>query len=101
MATTLTHADVVRLGKLARIALTDREIDATVEQLSGIFALIETMQAVDTHDVEPLTTPLAALQPFPLRLRDDTVTQSDRREAFQEAAPSVDDGLYLVPKVIE
>ena len=101
MNTTITHADVVRIAKLARIALTDAEIVATADQLSGIFALIETLQAVDTRDVEPLTTPLAALRPFPLRLRDDAVTEADRRDAFQRPSPSVDGGLYLVPKVIE
>ena len=101
MTPTFTHADVVRIARLARIALTDAEIDATAVQLSGVFALIETLQAVDTRGVEPLTTPLAALHPFPLRLRDDVVTEDDRRDAFQQASPSVDGGLYLVPKVIE
>jgi len=99
--TTFTHADVTRIAKLARIALTDTETAATAEQLAGIFALIETMQAVDTEGIEPLTTPLAALGAFPLRFRDDAVTVGDRRDAFQQPAPSVENGLYLVPKVIE
>ena len=76
-------------------------MSATAEQLGRLFALIETMQAVDTTGVEPLTTPLAAVGAFPLRLRDDAVTDTDRRAAFQRPAPSVEDGLYLVPKVIE
>ncbi len=101
MPTSFTHADVTRIAKLARIALTDAETAATADQLAGIFALIETMQAVDTDGVEPLTTPLAALAAFPLRLREDAVTVDDRRDAFQRPAPSVEDGLYLVPKVIE
>lgn len=101
MATTFSRIDVTRIAKLARIALTDEETDATSDQLSRIFGLIETMQAVDTDGVEPLTTPLAALGAFPLRLRDDAVTEPDRRDAFQAPAPSVEGGLYLVPKVIE
>ena len=99
--TTFNHADVTRIAKLARIALTDAETAATVDQLAAVFALIETMQAVDTDGVEPLTTPLAALGAFPLRFREDAVTVVDARAAFQQPAPSVEDGLYLVPKVIE
>ena len=98
---TFTDADVSRIARLARIALTAEETSATATQLAGVFDLIETMLAVDTTDVEPLTTPLAAIAAFPLRLRDDAVTEVDRRDAFQAPAPSIDDGLYLVPKVIE
>ena len=101
MSTSFTAADVARIAKLARIALTESETAATADQLAGIFTLIETMQAVDTDGIEPLTTPLAAVGAFPLRLRDDEVTDDDRRAAFQAPAPSVEDGLYLVPKVIE
>lgn len=96
-----TPADITRIAQLARIALTDDETAATAVQLSGVFRLIETLQAVDTEGVEPLTTPLAAIAAFPLRLRDDIVTETDRRDAFQQPAPSIEDGLYLVPKVIE
>ena len=96
-----THADVARIAQLARIALSEAETAATALQLSGVFALIETMRAVDTQGVAPLTTPLAAISEFSLRLRDDIVTESDRRDDFQKPAPSVEDGLYLVPKVLE
>jgi aspartyl-tRNA(Asn)/glutamyl-tRNA(Gln) amidotransferase subunit C len=98
---TFTDADVTRIAKLARIALTADETAATAKQLAGVFTLIETMLAVDTDDVEPLTTPLAAIAAFPLRLRDDAITETDRRADFQAVAPSVEDGLYLVPKVID
>lgn len=101
MTASFKQTDVTRIAKLARIALTPAEVDATTEQLGRILALIQTMQAVDTTGVEPLTTPLAALGAFPLRLREDAVTDEDRREAFQQPAPSIEDGLYLVPKVIE
>jgi aspartyl-tRNA(Asn)/glutamyl-tRNA(Gln) amidotransferase subunit C len=96
-----TDADVSRIARLARIALTSEETTATAAQLAGVFTLIETMLAVDTSGVEPLTTPLAAIAAFPLRLRDDAVTDADRREDFQASAPSIEGGLYLVPKVIE
>ena len=96
-----THADVARIAQLARIDISDAETAATAEHLNGIFALIETMRAVDTEGVAPLTTPLAAIGEFSLRLREDVVTESDRREDFQKPAPSVEDGLYLVPRVLE
>ncbi len=98
---TFSDADVTRIARLARIALTDAETAATAAQLADIFTLIETMQAVDTRGVEPLTTPLAAVGAVALRMRDDVVTEPDRRADYQAVAPSVDDGLYLVPKVIE
>jgi aspartyl-tRNA(Asn)/glutamyl-tRNA(Gln) amidotransferase subunit C len=98
---TFTDADVTRIAKLARIALTAGETATTAKQLAGVFTLIETMLAVDTDGIEPLTTPLAAIAAFPLRLRDDAVTETDRRADFQAVAPSVEDGLYLVPKVID
>ncbi len=101
MAATFTDADVSRIARLARIALSPAETAATAQQLAGVFTLIETMLAVDTAGIEPLTTPLALQGDVALRLRDDAVTETDRRAAFQAPAPSVDDGLYLVPKVIE
>ncbi len=96
-----THADVARIAQLARIELTAAETAATATQLSGIFDVIEALRAVDTDGVEPLTTPLAAIAEVALRLRDDVVTEPDRRADYQACAPSVEDGLYLVPKVIE
>ena len=97
----LATADVTRIAHLARIELTAAETEATALRLNEIFALIETMLAVDSGGVEPLTTPLAAIEAVQLRLRDDLVTETDCRHAFQKPAPKVKDGLYLVPKVIE
>jgi aspartyl-tRNA(Asn)/glutamyl-tRNA(Gln) amidotransferase subunit C len=96
-----THADVARIAQLARIELTEAETAATAAQLSGIFDVIEALRAVDTEGVEPLTTPLAAIGAVALRLRDDAVIETDRRADYQACAPSVEDGLYLVPKVLE
>ena len=96
-----TDADVARIAQLARIELTPAETALAAGQLDRVFALIETMQALPTDDVAPLTTPLAAIQAVQLRLRDDVVSETDRRADYQKPAPSVEDGLYLVPKVIE
>ena len=63
--------------------------------------IVEQMSAVDTSGVEPLYTPLSALHPVELRLRDDVVSETDERQANQRSAPVVEDGLFLVPKVIE
>lgn len=93
----LSLDDVKRIAHLARIAIDDIEAAAVLKQLSGIFALIEQMQAVDTKGIEPMSH----AQDVVLRLRDDTVTESDQRELFQSIAPKKEAGLYLVPKVIE
>ncbi|HJV06013.1 MAG TPA: Asp-tRNA(Asn)/Glu-tRNA(Gln) amidotransferase subunit GatC [Chromobacteriaceae bacterium] len=93
----LSHQDVARIAKLARISVTDEEIEAVGSQLNNIFCLIEKMQAVNTDGIEPMAHP----QDVGLRLRDDVVTETDRRAAFQAVAPQVEKGLFLVPKVIE
>lgn len=93
----LTPADVKRIARLARIETSDAEAQATQAQLNSIFGLIATMQAVDTSGVAPM----AHAQEVTQRLRDDAVTETDRHAAFQAVAPAVENGLYLVPKVIE
>ncbi len=93
----LSRTEVQRIAMLARIALTDGELDRTAEQLGGVLALFERLRAVDTTGVEPMTHPHDPV----LRLRDDVADETDRREAGQAAAPRVERGLYLVPKVIE
>ena len=97
----LTPQDVSRIAHLARLALTPEEEAAMLEQLNGFFRIVEQMSAVDTRGVEPLSTPLAAVQAVALRLREDVVTEADQRERNQASAPAVEDGLFLVPKVIE
>jgi aspartyl-tRNA(Asn)/glutamyl-tRNA(Gln) amidotransferase subunit C len=93
----LNTDDIHRIARLARIAVTDGEATALQNQLNGIFSLIEDMQAVNTQGVEPM----AHSQNVTLRLRDDVVTETNQRELFQSIAPQVENGLYLVPKVIE
>jgi aspartyl-tRNA(Asn)/glutamyl-tRNA(Gln) amidotransferase subunit C len=98
----LALSDVKRLAILAQLDLTEGQAATALNQLNGIFALVEQMRAVDTSGVEPLNHPIAALQlDLSLRLRDDLVTEPNRREDYQKAAPATQDGLYLVPKVIE
>jgi aspartyl-tRNA(Asn)/glutamyl-tRNA(Gln) amidotransferase subunit C len=97
----LTPTDVQRIAELARLELDEPERAAALGQLNGFFEIVERMRAVDTRGVEPLYTPLAAIRPVQLRLREDAVTEGDAREANQRSAPAVQDGLYLVPKVIE
>lgn len=93
----LTRDDVERAARLARIAIDDTEADAVLEQLGRIFGMIEEMRAVDVTGVEPM----AHAQDVATRLRDDAVTEPDQHELFQSVAPRVQDGLYLVPKVID
>ena len=96
----LTPQDVTRIAHLARLDLQPAEAAAMLSQLNGFFRVVEQMSAVDTSGVEPLYTPLSAVQEVVLRLRDDTVTETDDRTANQRSAPAVEDGLFLVPKVI-
>ena len=82
---------------MARLGLNDADLPRTTEALNSILGLIDQMQAVDTTGIEPLAHPLEASQ----RLRADVVTETNHREAYQSIAPAVENGLYLVPKVIE
>jgi aspartyl-tRNA(Asn)/glutamyl-tRNA(Gln) amidotransferase subunit C len=93
----LIRDDVKRAARLARIAVEESETDAVLAQLARIFGMIEEMRAVDVSGVEPMSH----AQDVVLRLREDEVTEADQRALFQSIAPRVENGLYLVPKVIE
>lgn len=93
----LTHDDVRRIAELARLELDDREAAHMLEQLNQVFSLIEELKAVDTTGVEPMTH----AQDVALRQREDRVTEADRRDDYQRMAPAVEQGLYLVPRVLE
>jgi aspartyl-tRNA(Asn)/glutamyl-tRNA(Gln) amidotransferase subunit C len=97
----LTPQDVSRIAHLARLELSAAEQAAMLAQLNDFFAIVEQMSAVDTGSVEPLYTPLSAVQKVALRLRDDAVTECDERDANLRSAPAVANGLFLVPRVIE
>ena len=97
----LTPQDASRIAQLARLELSPTEAPEMLASLNDFFRVVEQMSAVDTAGVEPLYTPLSAIQAVTLRLRDDVVTESNQREANQRSAPAVENGLFLVPKVIE
>lgn len=93
--------DVKRIAHLARIEISESEAEQSLGQLQNFFGLVEQMQAVDTRGIEPLAHPLANSLAMAQRLRPDAVTETNRREDYQAPAPATQDGLYLVPKVIE
>ena len=97
----LTPADVSRIAHLARLALTPDEERSMLSQINGFFSIVARMEQVDTRGVEPLFTPLSALSEVPLRLREDVVSEGDQRTLNQRSAPAVEDGLFLVPRVLE
>jgi aspartyl-tRNA(Asn)/glutamyl-tRNA(Gln) amidotransferase subunit C len=93
----LTPDDVRRLARLARIAIDEEASAAVLERLNAVLGLVDQMRSVDTRGIEPMSHALDIAQ----RLRPDEVRERDRRELYQSVAPAVEDGLYLVPKVIE
>ncbi len=101
---TLTVQDVTRMARLARIAVAPEHQADVLNDLNHIFGLIEQLQAVDTQGVEPLAHPLSAIEEVELRLRADIVTEpssAQAREQLMANAPASENGLFLVPKVIE
>jgi aspartyl-tRNA(Asn)/glutamyl-tRNA(Gln) amidotransferase subunit C len=93
----LSPDDVRRIARLARIALQGAESAAVTERLNGVLAMIEQIRRVDTSGIEPMAHAQDVIQP----LREDSVTETDQRERYQAVAPAVEEGLYLVPKVVE
>jgi aspartyl-tRNA(Asn)/glutamyl-tRNA(Gln) amidotransferase subunit C len=93
----LSVDDVQRAAHLARIEITTAEAIDVQNKLQGVFRMIERMRAVDTTGI----VPMSHAQDVSLPLREDRVTESDRHELYQRNAPAVEDGLYLVPKVLE
>ena len=93
----IERQQVEQLAQLARIALDESTLARTTASLGDVLALIDQLQAVDTTGIEPMAHPLDAVQ----RLRADIVTEPDQRDVLQAIAPAVQDGLFLVPKVIE
>jgi aspartyl-tRNA(Asn)/glutamyl-tRNA(Gln) amidotransferase subunit C len=97
----LTPDDVRRLARLARLAIEPEESHAVLEQLNRVLGLVEEMRRVDTRGVEPMAHAADAHSSEGQRLRPDQVGEEDRRAAYQSVAPAVEEGLYLVPKVID
>ena len=93
----LDKSEVEKIAHLARIAINEDKIPEYATSLSSILGLVEQMQSTNTDDIEPMAHPLDATQ----RLREDAVTESNHRDTYQKLAPATEDGLYLVPKVID
>lgn len=93
----LTSEDVAKIAHLARLAVEPDRFEALGRELSSILDLVEQMDAVDTGDIEPMAHPLEMAQ----RLRPDQVSEGNRREHYLANAPAEENGLFLVPKVIE
>jgi aspartyl-tRNA(Asn)/glutamyl-tRNA(Gln) amidotransferase subunit C len=90
-------ATVRKIAGLARIAMSDAEVEAMVPELNNILGWIEQLGEVDTSDVAPMT----AVIPNTLRLRDDVVTDGNVRDKVLANAPAPEHGFFGVPKVIE
>lgn len=93
----VTPSDIAKLANLARIDVSGQASGEVAQRISEVLALVDQLQAVDTRGVQPMAHPLDATQ----RLRPDRVTETDQREHFQAIAPATENGLYLVPRVIE
>ncbi|MDL0432065.1 Asp-tRNA(Asn)/Glu-tRNA(Gln) amidotransferase subunit GatC [Marinobacter sp. TBZ242] len=94
---TISREDIEKVAVLARIRVEEEQVSALEKDLGNILDLVDQLGAADTESVEPMAHPLNAVQ----RLRPDEVTETNQREAFQAIAPATENGLYLVPRVIE
>ena len=97
----LSPQDIARIANLARLKLSSAESARLLVQTNDFFNIVEKMRAVDTTGIQPLAHPLETIQVMSLRLRDDIANEPNNREANQRTAPAVENGLFLVPKVIE
>lgn len=93
----MDRSDIAKLAELARIDIADSTVDEVAKSITDVLALVDQLQAADTDGIAPMAHPLDATQ----RLRADVVTESNQREDFQALAPAAEQGLYLVPKVID
>jgi aspartyl-tRNA(Asn)/glutamyl-tRNA(Gln) amidotransferase subunit C len=89
--------EIEKVAELARIRISEDELGQVTERITEILQMMDRLQTVDTDNVEPMANPMDATQ----QLRPDEVTEGNQRDTFQKIAPSVEDGLYLVPKVID
>lgn len=97
----LTLNDVQKVARLSQLNLSTDEAEQTLTQMNTIFSLIDQMSQVDTTGIAPLMHPIAMIQEMNQRLRTDSVSEPNNREANMSNAPQADQGMFLVPKVIE
>ncbi len=95
--TQVDRSDIEKLAELARIEISESTVDEVAKSITDVLALVDQLQAADTDGIAPMAHPLDATQ----RLRVDQVSEDNRRDDFQKLAPAAEQGLYLVPKVIE
>lgn len=93
----LDNKTVRKIAALAKLDITDTEIDQYQQDLSNILDLVAQMQECNTDNIDVMTHPMDAT----MRLRDDIITEKDQRDSLQSVAPAIENGLYLVPKVID
>ena len=93
----MTPSDIQKLSVLARLKVDEQTSEETAKRITDVLQLVDQLQSIDTDQVTPMAHPLDAIQ----RLRADVITEENQRESFQKSAPQVENGLYLVPKVIE
>jgi aspartyl-tRNA(Asn)/glutamyl-tRNA(Gln) amidotransferase subunit C len=89
--------DILKIAKLARLEINQETLEQTAHSISEVLTLVDQLQSAVTDNVKPMAHPLDATQ----ILRKDVVTEANHRDEFQAIAPAVENGLYLVPKVIE
>ena len=93
----MDSTDIQKLANLARLNIDESTVEEVASSITNVLALVDQLQAADTDNVTPMAHPLDAVQ----RLREDTVTEPNQREALLNIAPASEDGLFLVPKVID
>jgi len=93
----LSPEQIRQVAQLARLELNPEQVEPYARQLSNILEMVDRLSSVDTANVSPMAHPLDMVQ----RLRPDAISETDRRDDYQAIAPETQDGLYLVPKVIE
>lgn len=93
----MDRSEIQKLATLAKLNISEDAVDEVAKSITDVLALVDQLQTADTRDVEPMAHPLDSVQ----RLRADEVTEPNQRDAFQAIAPATEDGLYLVPKVID
>jgi aspartyl-tRNA(Asn)/glutamyl-tRNA(Gln) amidotransferase subunit C len=97
----LSPTDISRIANLARLELGSADSERMLTQLNSFFDIVQAMRAVDTRGIQPLAHPFETIGDISLRLRDDVVREPDHRAANQRSAPAVENGMFLVPRVIE
>ena len=93
----ITEKEVREIAQLARISIADKDMSSYEDQLNKILAFVDEMKAIETEGIIPLAHPLEETQ----KLRNDKVSEKNLRESYQSVAPTTENGLYLVPQVIE